>query len=92
MEFLAQMEDLLNRMQLPQSFTIKRAFRTQEPVGASPPGERQQRGAAATFRLKILFRQNSSWQGSVTWVETGREEPFRSVLELLLLMSSALPR
>ena len=40
--------------------------------------------------MRILFRQNASWQGSVTWLEGGRDESFRSVLELLLLMHSAL--
>ena len=43
-----------------------------------------------TFVLRILFRQNASWQGSVTWVEQKQEESFRSVFELLLLMDSAL--
>lgn len=47
-------------------------------------------GKRATFALRVLFRQNASWQGSVTWLEGGQEESFRSVLELLMLMNSAL--
>ncbi|MBQ3147093.1 MAG: hypothetical protein IJB91_05120 [Oscillospiraceae bacterium] len=47
-------------------------------------------GDLATFAVKILFRQNASWQGSVTWLEGKREQSFRSVLELILLMSTAL--
>ena len=47
------------------------------------------RGQLATFSIKILFRQNASWQGSVTWVEGKSEESFRSVLELIYLMNSA---
>ena len=43
-----------------------------------------------TFAVRILFRQNASWQGSVTWLEGNREESFRSVLELIFLMDSAL--
>jgi len=39
---------------------------------------------------RILFRQNASWQGSVVWVEGRQEERFRSALELVLLMDSAL--
>ena len=31
-----------------------------------------------------------NWQGSVTWVEGKREQSFRSVLELILLIDSAL--
>lgn len=48
------------------------------------------RGALATFRLRLLFRQNSSWQGLVSWVEGRQEESFRSTLELLMLLDSAL--
>jgi hypothetical protein len=44
----------------------------------------------STFAVRVMFRQNASWQGSVTWVEGKREEQFRSVLELLLLVKSAL--
>lgn len=89
MEFLTRMEELLDQMQFPQSFTAKRAF-------AGPPGQGpvsqpldMRQGREATFYLKVLFRQNASWQGTVRWVETGQEESFRSVLELLLLMDSA---
>jgi len=39
--------------------------------------------------VKVLFRQNASWQGSIAWLEGKREESFRSVLELLLLIDSA---
>ena len=49
-----------------------------------------QNGAVATFSMRILFRQNSSWQGSLTWIEGNQEEYFRSVLELIVLMENAL--
>lgn len=45
--------------------------------------------AGKTVVVKILEEQNSTWQGTVTWVETGRTLPFRSVLELIRLMDSA---
>jgi len=48
------------------------------------------RGAKATFELKILFRQHTSWQGTVVWREKKTEHSFRSVLELVLLLDSAL--
>ena len=43
-----------------------------------------------TFILKILNRQNSTWQGSVTWVEEEKTQNFRSALELLKLIDGAL--
>ena len=89
-QFLLQMEDLLNEMNFPQASTETRTF-------ASPPSRirnksspEPQRGKLATFHLKVLFRQHTSWQGTVLWSEGETEEGFRSVLELILLMDSAL--
>lgn len=90
-EFLREMEELLNEMHFPQSFTELRSFRAvalpvlrMEANGAGPEGK------LATFAVKVIFRQNASWQGSVLWMEQSREESFRSVLELIFLMDSAL--
>ena len=43
-----------------------------------------------TFIVKILNRQNSTWQGSVTWVDEQRTQNFRSALELLKMIDGAL--
>ena len=43
-----------------------------------------------TFVLKILNRQNSTWQGNITWVEKKKSENFRSALEMLKLIDNAL--
>ena len=43
-----------------------------------------------TFVIKILDKQHSTWQGSVTWVEEQRTQNFRSALELLKLIDGAL--
>lgn len=48
------------------------------------------RGTVATFSIRVQYRQNSSWQGTLCWIEAEREESFRSVMEFLLLMDSAL--
>lgn len=48
------------------------------------------RGTLATFCMHILFRQNTSWQGLLTWVDAKQEETFRSALELAVLLDSAL--
>jgi len=42
-----------------------------------------------TFIVKVQYRQNASWQGSVQWVEAGKTMNFRSTLELLKLMDEA---
>lgn len=47
-------------------------------------------GKEATFLIKVLYRQNATWQGTVTWVEEDRTVNFRSALELFVLIESTL--
>ena len=90
MQFLLTMEDLLDKLQFPQSFTARRSFQAQpEPSVPFPPESESHTGKTATFSVRVIFRQNASWQGSVTWLEKRKEENFRSALELVLLMHSA---
>ena len=90
MQMLLKMDALLDEMQLPQSFSAKRAFAPALDTRLGTPTAEVQEGKLATFAVRVLFRQNASWQGSVAWVKTGREESFRSVLELAFLIDSAL--
>lgn len=42
-----------------------------------------------TFILEISDTQNQSWQGKVEWIQGKKKESFRSVLELLRMLDSA---
>lgn len=44
----------------------------------------------ANFLIQIQYRQNSSWQGRIVWLDTKKSLIFRSFLELALLMQEAL--
>ena len=90
-QFLVRMESMLEENRVPQSYTASRTFSTMlQPDGWTPASPGLHRGARATFELKILFRQHSSWQGLIVWQDKKIEQSFRSVLELVLLMDSAL--
>lgn len=43
-----------------------------------------------TFVIKVQYRQNASWQGTIKWVEEDMERNFRSALELIKLMDEAI--
>ena len=43
-----------------------------------------------TFIVKIINKQNSTWQGSITWVEEQITQNFRSALELIKMIDGAL--
>ena len=90
MEFLSEMENAIETMDFPRSFTVTRSFSDVRGANTGPSERNECTGKQATFALRILFRQNASWQGSITWLEGKKEQSFRSVLELVLLMNSAL--
>lgn len=85
------MEDMLELSNEPQSDTIHRSFSAfLHQTAASLPQSSIRRGQQATFEVQILFRQHTSWQGILLWLDEHRQQSFRSVLELILLMDSAL--
>ena len=49
-----------------------------------------QKGSKGTFVVHVKSRQNATWQGKITWAEKNLSRNFRSVLELLKLIDSAI--
>lgn len=43
-----------------------------------------------SFLIKIKSTQHHTWQGTVQWIEKNETIPFRSALELLRLLDSAI--
>lgn len=43
-----------------------------------------------TFVIKIVDDQNESWQGYILWLEEQKKQHFRSALEMLNLIQTAL--
>ena len=87
-QLIMLMEGLMDRVNYPQRSEEPRAFRKKEaqPVPAAGGGAKP----LATFRVSVLFRQNASWQGTLLWTERAVDAQFRSVLELIRLLDSAL--
>lgn len=50
-----------------------------EPAAGSP-----------TFVIRVLFRQNATWQGSIQWLEGRQTRQFRSEYEMLKFMDEAM--
>ena len=91
MDLVWKIEALLDEMQFPQPFTQDRSFRERKvTLSGTTAEEETQKGKVGTFAVRILFRQNASWQGTVSWVEGKQEKNFRSALELLKSIDSAL--
>ncbi len=43
-----------------------------------------------TFVVHIISQEGSTWQGQVTWLDEKETKNFRSLLELIKLMDTAL--
>lgn len=47
-------------------------------------------GKKGTFVVHVQYLENSTWQGEIVWTEKNESLKFRSALELLKIMDSAL--
>ena len=47
-------------------------------------------GDLGTFIIRVQHRQNSSWQGRITWMDKDKTVYFRSIWEMIKLVESAL--
>lgn len=90
-QLLSLAEENFERIDFPQGYLKMREF---VPKKSLPPSatlsDKKRKGSLATFTVRLMFRQNASWQGAVSWLEGNSEETFRSALELIFLMKSAM--
>lgn len=43
-----------------------------------------------TFIIQIAYQQNDTWQGTLKWMNQGKEAHFRSTLELIHMIDTAI--
>jgi len=55
-----------------------------------PEIRRDAGSTVGTFEVTVKFKQNSTWQGQILWVEKNKKQSFRSAMEMLKLMDEAL--
>ena len=93
MQFLLTAERHMDTDNIPQSFHATRAF---SPFRSHLCGDDDDTllkfGKVATFSIHIMFRRGTTWQGSITWLEEKQTQQFRSALELMILIDSAVTK
>lgn len=97
-QMLLLMEDLFDRLNFPRATTSERLF-VQRDSGLEQEEKMEKvtndqemssrRGDLGTFTIRVQHRQNSSWQGRVTWMEENKTLNFRSIWELVKLIENA---
>ena len=87
-----RMEELFDRLRFPYAATSERTFGA-PAVQECVMDNREllsKHGDLGTFIIRVRHRQNSSWQGAVTWMEADKTVQFRSVWELIKLIEGAM--
>ncbi|MEW6622099.1 MAG: hypothetical protein AB1420_03030 [Bacillota bacterium] len=46
----------------------------------------------STFVIRIHFKQNANWQGTIQWLEENKTVSFRSILEMIFLLNEAIDK
>lgn len=100
MELVLRIERQLDEMQFPQQDKEIRSFlqvndfdeqtKETEDIFCEHSAHAGRKPCQEQFLINVLFRQNSSWQGSVKWLDKQQTKNFKSVLELLHLIHEAL--
>ena len=93
-ELLLKMERFFDRLGFPMSSTRHRSFNgtiteKEDMDVIAKDNLLVTRGDTASFVVRVCYRQNSTWQGTLRWVDGGKEANFRSALELIRLIDSA---
>ena len=91
--FLLRLEQFYDRLGFPMASTKHRRFDGRETKKEKMSVIESNnilgnKGERASFVLNVQFRQNSTWQGVLHWVEAQKKMPFRSTLELIHLIDS----
>jgi hypothetical protein len=99
LDFTNQLDAMFDFISFPQATVQYRSF-GRAAAQKSPQGrggdaikltdERPSGQEADSFIVHVQFRQNATWQGTIRWAGQNREMRFRSTLELLKIMDSAL--
>ncbi|MBQ3481460.1 MAG: hypothetical protein IJH48_03865 [Oscillospiraceae bacterium] len=97
-QMVFHMEELFNALNFPHPGTNERSFTSAKKAEAhyterdrimKDEALLSKHGDLGTFIVRVQHRQNSSWQGRITWMEQDKTISFRSVWEMVKLIESA---
>ncbi|MGI6161634.1 MAG: hypothetical protein ACOYJD_06350 [Christensenellales bacterium] len=95
---IKEIESIINRYEMPKQTFQERKW----SEGIKHAGEADIMKAVSErddismkspeFLITVQFRYNSSWQGSIKWLNSKKERRFRSALELIKLIDEAVEK
>lgn len=97
-QVLFEMEHLYDSLNFPHPADSSRTFQEKAHHTGHRAGRAKimsdeellkRHGDLGTFIIRVQHRQNSSWQGRITWMDEDKTVYFRSMWEMLKLIDSA---
>ena len=97
-QMVLRMEKLYDYLRFPYPGTNSRTFGEEKKLTMLTEERKKimsddallsKHGDIGTFIVRVQHRQNSSWQGRITWMEEDKTVQFRSVWEMIKLIESA---
>lgn len=95
-----ELEHFYDSLNFPHPTTDSRSFGEESRKGGQEKKERKRtmkdeellsrHGELGTFIIRVQHRQNSSWQGRITWMDKNKTVYFRSIWEMIKLVAGAL--
>lgn len=95
-----ELEHFYDSLNFPHPTTDSRSFREESRKKGQEKQERKRamkdeellnkHGDLGTFIIRVQHRQNSSWQGRITWMDKNKTVYFRSIWEMIKLVAGAL--
>ena len=97
---LFELEQFYDSLNFPHATTNDRSFGEEKRKMENGRQERKKEmkdeellsrhGDLGTFIIRVQHRQNSSWQGRITWMDKNKTVYFRSIWEMIKLVAGAL--
>lgn len=99
-ELIMKLDDFYDEIDFPQAAYTQRSFGNQKKAEDRKELKKLQKpeelmgrnGDVATFVIHVQYRQNATWQGKILWADKKEERTFRSALEMIKLMDSAIEK
>ena len=96
-KMLSEMEKVFDGLQFPRRGDNPRVFVKRDIAHAEYKEKLmtdeellEKHGQQQTFIVRVTHRQNSTWQGQITWAEKNQKLNFRSVWEMIHMMENAI--
>lgn len=97
-ELIRKIDSLFDAISFPQASTKSRSFSKKPETKAASQKQKlvdqreivQHTGTLGTFILFVKFRQNSTWQGEIHWIEGDAKKYFSNTLDLIKLMDRSI--